>query len=143
MYVIKEEWEKDVVYGERITVFTDKSVAKLEMLKQLKEEIGDGYITEFKEMEGFVEESYDCHYECFVEPQAETNHYSISVKTQELKMSPCFIENIKKGSPGCFTPESNNPYPLCIGGKDENCENCCLYINMKGEGGLDRDGIPM
>lgn len=142
VYILKEEWAKDDDYGEKITVFTDKASAKIEMIKQLQEEISDGYIAEMKEKDGFFEESYDGYYECFVEPQAEANHYSISVVMNEIKMSERFIKNIKKDSPGCFTPEPNNPYPLCIGGKDKDCEDCCLYINMKGEGGLDKNGIP-
>lgn len=142
VYVLKEEWAKDDDYGEKITVFTDKASARIEMMKQLREKISDGYIAEMKEMEGFCEESYDGYYECYVEPQAEAIHYSISVTNNEIKLSPRYMENIKKGSPGCFNPQPNNPYPLCIGDKDKDCENCCLYINMKGEGGLDKYGIP-
>lgn len=33
---------------------------------------------------------------------------------EENKQPECFILN-------------EDPYPLCKGGKDENCNNCCLY----------------
>lgn len=31
--------------------------------------------------------------------------------------------------PECFTPEENNPYPLCVGNGNERCKECCLYID--------------
>lgn len=37
--------------------------------------------------------------------------------------------------PDCFTPEAENPYPLCIGSGKSECDDCCLYMHMKGEGG--------
>ena len=40
--------------------------------------------------------------------------------------------NEKEGKePRCFTPEENNPYPLCVGRGLEKCENCCLYADYK------------
>lgn len=39
--------------------------------------------------------------------------------------------------PDCFTPEPDNPYPLCIGNGEEKCRQCCLYVDMEGEGGYD------
>lgn len=35
----------------------------------------------------------------------------------------------------CFTPEENNPYPLCTGNGQERCKRCCLYAEMENEGG--------
>ncbi len=32
-------------------------------------------------------------------------------------------------SPECFTPEENNPYPLCVGNGNEECGKCCLYVD--------------
>jgi hypothetical protein len=37
--------------------------------------------------------------------------------------------------PDCYTPGEDNPYPLCIGNDSKECGECCLYINMKNEGG--------
>lgn len=39
--------------------------------------------------------------------------------------------------PDCFTPEADNPYPLCIGSGKSACDDCCLYLHMKGEGGYE------
>ena len=39
--------------------------------------------------------------------------------------------------PDCFTPEADNPYPLCIGSGKQECADCCLYVQMKGEGGYE------
>ena len=39
--------------------------------------------------------------------------------------------------PDCFTPEADNPYPLCIGSGKQECADCCLYVHMKGEGGYE------
>lgn len=39
--------------------------------------------------------------------------------------------------PDCFTPEADNPYPLCIGSGKSECDDCCLYLHMKGEGGYE------
>ncbi|MGF7011993.1 hypothetical protein M2146_002547 [Lachnospiraceae bacterium PF1-22] len=32
-------------------------------------------------------------------------------------------------TPDCFNPEKNNPYPLCVGREDEECESCCLWVD--------------
>ena len=39
--------------------------------------------------------------------------------------------------PDCFTPEADNPYPLCIGSGKPECAECCLHVQMKGEGGYE------
>ena len=39
-------------------------------------------------------------------------------------------EEIMKPTPDCFTPEKDNPYPLCVGGKPE-CNDCCLYVDYE------------
>lgn len=33
--------------------------------------------------------------------------------------------------PECYTPEENNPYPLCIGGKLPECVNCQLRADWE------------
>lgn len=33
--------------------------------------------------------------------------------------------------PACYTPERDNPYPLCIGNGSGACEECCLYAEME------------
>ncbi len=39
--------------------------------------------------------------------------------------------------PDCFQPEADNPYPLCVGSGKPECDDCCLYVHMKGEGGYE------
>lgn len=33
-------------------------------------------------------------------------------------------------TPECFVPEEDNPYPLCVGGK-EKCKDCCVYAHYE------------
>lgn len=35
--------------------------------------------------------------------------------------------------PDCYTPEQDNPYPLCIGNGSGACGECCLYAEMEAE----------
>ncbi len=35
-------------------------------------------------------------------------------------------------NPECFTPEENNPYPLCTGKDMPECENCQLRAGWNG-----------
>ncbi|MEY8389814.1 hypothetical protein D3Z47_02100 [Lachnospiraceae bacterium] len=35
--------------------------------------------------------------------------------------------------PDCYTPEQDNPYPLCIGNGSVACGECCLYAEMEAE----------
>lgn len=39
------------------------------------------------------------------------------------------------GKADCFTPEPNNLYPLCVGNGSKECDKCCVYKDMKSEGG--------
>ena len=38
-------------------------------------------------------------------------------------------EYLKK--PDCYTPETNNPYPLCVGNGTEKCRECCLWTDLQ------------
>jgi len=40
--------------------------------------------------------------------------------------------------PECFKPEKDNPYPLCIGNRKEECKKCCLYVDWELEYGQDK-----
>lgn len=45
-------------------------------------------------------------------------------------------EYLNRNKPSdCFQPEPDNPYPLCVGGGEEKCRRCCLYIDMESKGG--------
>lgn len=36
----------------------------------------------------------------------------------------------------CFTPEDNNPYPLCVGGNKPECVDCQLRADWDSDDGL-------
>lgn len=38
-------------------------------------------------------------------------------------------EYLKK--PDCYTPETDNPYPLCVGNDTEKCRECCLWADLQ------------
>lgn len=40
------------------------------------------------------------------------------------------------GLPACYTPETCNPYPLCVGNGKDQCKSCNLYIDFHDEGGV-------
>ena len=42
--------------------------------------------------------------------------------------------------PKCFIPEENTPYPLCIGGKNEECEICQLCVDWEPDDPYDVEG---
>ena len=41
-------------------------------------------------------------------------------------------DNVMNTKPVCFTPEENNPYPLCTGKDMPECENCQLRAGWDG-----------
>lgn len=67
------------------------------------------------------------------DPYWESYWDSISDAAHEL-LNEYLQENAQ---PDCFTPEPDNPYPLCIGNGKEECRQCCLYVDMEGEGGYE------
>ena len=46
-----------------------------------------------------------------------------------------FVDEYLKGNahPDCYTPEQDNPYPLCIGNGSRACGECCLYAEKEAE----------
>lgn len=68
-------------------------------------------------------EKNDYYWESYWETVSEVAHEFIN-------------EYLKENTdPDCYTPEPDNPYPLCIGNGKEECRQCCLYVYMEGEGG--------
>ena len=70
----------------------------------------------------------DSYWEAYWETISEVAHDLIAkaVRAQDEE---------NNAHPECYTPEADNPYPLCIGNGQEKCNACCLYVHMKGEGG--------
>ena len=67
------------------------------------------------------------------DPYWESYWNTISTVAQEM-LKEYLQENTR---PDCFTPEPDNPYPLCVGNGKEECRQCCLYVDMEGEGGYE------
>lgn len=60
--------------------------------------------------------------------------YGKAMKTAEIPLdrvilSPDELSGID-GVPDCYTPETDNPYPLCVGNGSPLCEKCSLYKNL-------------
>lgn len=45
--------------------------------------------------------------------------------TKGIGINKPFYEN-----PPCFAPEADNPYPLCVGNGSQQCDSCCLFMNL-------------
>lgn len=68
----------------------------------------------------------DSYWESYWESVSEVAHELLS-------------EYLKQGAqPKCFTPEPNNPYPLCIGKGEDVRRTCCLSVKLNNEGGHDQ-----
>lgn len=59
--------------------------------------------------------------------------YWDSIAGVEKELLDVYLE--PNTSPDCFSPEPDNPYPLCVGNGKKECRKCCLYVNMEDEGG--------
>ena len=67
----------------------------------------------------------DTYWECFWESVSDVAHSLLRKHLQDAE------------KPACYTPERDNPYPLCIGQNRDECGTCCLYAHMEGEGGIE------
>ena len=51
------------------------------------------------------------------------------VPLDSLILSPDDLRGINS-KPDCYTPETDNPYPLCVGNGGLLCEQCSLYKDL-------------
>lgn len=51
------------------------------------------------------------------------------VPLDRVILSPDELSGID-GVPDCYTPETDNPYPLCVGNGSPLCEKCSLYKEL-------------
>lgn len=140
IFLLEEDWAVDNECGHDILLFTDFIDAKKELCERLSEELENGCILLWKGRDDFIVDETDLSYKCYLDNEYLTSHYSISIQYNKLKISDSVFDNIRKnntekGFPNCFIPEPYNPYPLCIGKVKKECDNCCLYKDMKLEGG--------
>lgn len=51
------------------------------------------------------------------------------IPLDRIILSPYELRSAAK-NPDCYTPETDNPYPLCIGNGSPMCESCSLYAYL-------------
>lgn len=61
----------------------------------------------------------DCYWEAYWETLSEVAHEFVKQYLEE------------NARPECYTPERDNPYPLCIGNGSEKCKKCCLWTDLQ------------
>ncbi len=96
-------------------------VADWEELNQLTDEQYEKMIQDLRFPERFQKalSKNDHYWESYWETLSEVAHEFVK---QYLE------ENVK---PECYTPEKENPYPLCIGNGGEECKKCCLWTDLQ------------
>lgn len=93
VYVLIQHWASGVEQGNSAEIYTDFDDAKSEMDKILEEEIRNS-IEALRGRDGFVEESTEDAYECYIEGEYCENHYSIAIELREMCVSGRFIEEL-------------------------------------------------
>jgi len=63
-----------------------------------------------------------------------TSLYQLPMKLQDILfegiiLAPDEIHVIPE-KPSCYNPETDNPYPLCVGNGSDACKSCCLYVDL-------------
>ena len=59
------------------------------------------------------------------------NFFQIIQGGTEMDPDMMLLSNALENARECYTPEENNPYPLCIGGKLPECVNCQLRADWE------------
>lgn len=87
VYTVLEDWSVNNSNGYSAALFTDFKDAKLYMHNKLSDEMETGCIYEWCENSGFLKESSENFYKCWIDGEYSTYHYSIYIKTEELQLS--------------------------------------------------------
>lgn len=96
VYVLEEDWAANDDYGHDVDIFTDLNSAKISMLKQLKKEVKDGCIPDWKDDDDYIEETDENSFECYIDGYYSERHYSISIVEKPMKMSERFMAEISE-----------------------------------------------
>ena len=96
VYVLEEDWAANDDYGHDVDIFTDLNSAKISMLKQLKKEMEDGCIPDWKDDYDYIEETDENSFECYIDGFYAEKHYSISIVEKPIKMSERFMSKISE-----------------------------------------------
>ena len=95
IYSVQEEWADRGEYGSSISqAYTSEESALQFMMKQLREEMEDGLVSQMRCDKKFVEESYDDSYECFIDGDYFENHYRIYITSQQIIVTPAFVREM-------------------------------------------------
>lgn len=91
VYVLHEDWTVDGEHGSFSEVYTDFDDAKYMLSKKLLEEQEYGCIFNWSDQSEFVEESTQDSYEAYLDGEYMENHYTLSIASQRLCTSDCFL----------------------------------------------------
>ncbi len=95
IYSVQEEWADRGEYGSSISqAYTSEESALQFMMKQFREEMEDGQVSQMRCDKKFVEESYDDSYECFIDGEYFENHYRIHIISQQIIVTPAFVREM-------------------------------------------------
>jgi len=95
IYSVQEEWADRGEYGSSISqAYTSEESALQFMMKQFREEMEDGLVSQMRCDKKFVEESYDDSYECFIDGEYFENHYRIHIISQQIIVTPAFVREM-------------------------------------------------
>ena len=95
IYSVHEEWADRGECGSSVSqAYTSEESALQFMMKQLREEMEDGLVSQMRFDKKFVEESYDDSYECFIDGDYYENHYRIYITAQQIIVTPEFVREM-------------------------------------------------
>ena len=95
IYSVQEEWADRGECGSCISqACTSEESAQQFMMKQLREEVEDGLVSQMRCDKKFVEESYDDSHECFIDGDYYENHYRIYITSQQIIVTPAFVREM-------------------------------------------------
>lgn len=148
-----ECWLHDEYYENHYKVTIER--AELFLPELMFQQLGKAYldssrrsdlaaqIEDWEELEGLTEDEYLKFISDPRIPEKIQTHLSKNDSYWESyweSVSECAFQMLQEyrrqiGKADCFTPEPNNLYPLCVGNGSKYCDKCCVYKDMKSEGG--------
>ena len=96
VYILEEDWAANDYCGHDVEIFTDLNSAKRSMYEQLKKEMNEGCISDFKNDDDYIEESDENSFECYIDGYYSESHYSLSITEKSMGMSEQFMFKIVK-----------------------------------------------
>lgn len=96
VYILEEDWAANDDYGHDVEIFTDLNSAKRSMYEQLKKEMNEGCIPNFKNDDDYIEESDENSFECYIDGYYSESHYLLSITEKSMGISEQFMFKIVK-----------------------------------------------